>query len=327
MQRLPAGDIMVPMTARTRKAQDAEDQHDHDLQRSQSDQSPQIQEAASKRRKPARRTAKGAAKAAKGTAKSAVKTTNKTAAKREMKGPNPAKGAKSKAKAAQATNADKRESKKTRYLRMHKEYAILCQVYPTPKSALNFSNPFELLIATMMSAQTTDVQVNKVTPELFRRFPTPLALSQANPSEVAEIINSIGFFRTKAQHAVMIANDLITRFGSEVPRTMEELTTLPGVGRKTANVILGNAFDLPGFPVDTHVMRVTKRLHWRSDWNKTKDDPVAIEKEVTAAFEPTEWRDLSHRLIDFGRDTCHARKPECLICPLRDTCPSFGLYI
>ncbi|WP_231198082.1 endonuclease III [Scardovia wiggsiae] len=220
-----------------------------------------------------------------------------------------------------------RESKAERYRRMHDEYSILCSIYKNPASALVFRNPFELLIATMMSAQTTDVQVNKVTPELFSRYPTPESLADAPVQDVEQIIRTIGFYHTKAQRAIIIANELVQRFNSEVPHTMEELTTLPGVGRKTANVVLGNAFNLPGFPVDTHVIRVTKRLHWRSDWRSAKSDPVRIEKEVTAAFPPQEWKDLSHRLINFGRDTCHARKPECLICPLRETCPSFGLYI
>ena len=220
-----------------------------------------------------------------------------------------------------------RESKAERYRRMHGEYSILCSIYKNPASALVFRNPFELLIATMMSAQTTDVQVNKVTPELFSRYPTPESLADAPVQDVEQIIRTIGFYHTKAQRAIIIANELVQRFNSEVPHTMEELTTLPGVGRKTANVVLGNAFNLPGFPVDTHVIRVTKRLHWRSDWRSAKSDPVRIEKEVTAAFPPQEWKDLSHRLINFGRDTCHARKPECLICPLRETCPSFGLYI
>ncbi|BAR07334.1 nth [Scardovia inopinata] len=219
------------------------------------------------------------------------------------------------------------ESRKALRQRMHREYDILRQVYPHPQSALNFRNAFELLIATMMSAQTTDVQVNKVTPELFNRYPTPQALAQAHVQDVEQIIRTIGFFHTKAQRAIMIAHELLTRFDGQVPATMEELTSLPGVGRKTANVVLGNAFDLPGFPVDTHVIRVTGRLHWRSDWRTAKGDPEKIETEITAAFPPSEWKDLSHRLINLGRDTCHARKPECLVCPVRESCPSFGLFI
>lgn len=220
-----------------------------------------------------------------------------------------------------------RESKAQRAKRIVHEYAILCETIPDPKPALDFRNPFELLIATMLSAQTTDKRVNMVTPELFDLYPTPEKMAEGNVELIGEIIHSIGFWRAKAQHAVGIAQALVTHFDGEVPSTMEELVTLPGVGRKTANVVLGNAFDKPGFPVDTHVMRVTKRLHWRSDWRKTDPDPVHIEKEITAYFEPSEWKYVSDRLILFGRSTCHARKPECLTCPLRETCPSFGLYI
>ena len=121
-----------------------------------------------------------------------------------------------------------------------------------------------------------------------------------------------------------LATALDERFGGVVPRTMDELTSLPGVGRKTANVVLGNAFDIPGFPVDTHVMRVTGRLRWRSDWRSAHPDPVKIEKEITSCFPPEEWTNLSHRLILFGRATCHARTPDCANCPLSDTCPSYA---
>ncbi|WP_018142614.1 endonuclease III [Alloscardovia criceti] len=222
--------------------------------------------------------------------------------------------------------ASTRETAKQRAQRIHDEYTILCREIPNPKPGLDFKNPFELLIATMMSAQTTDARVNMVTPELFRRYPTPEAMAQANAEDIASIIRSIGFWRVKSQHAVHIAQALVAEFDSQVPRTMEELITLPGVGRKTANVVLGNAFDEPGLPVDTHVIRLTKRLRWRTDWRSSHPDPVHIEKEITQYFPPSEWKDVSHRLILFGRSTCHARKPACATCPLRDSCPSFGLY-
>ena len=215
-----------------------------------------------------------------------------------------------------------RESKAARLKRMHHEYEELCETIPEPKCALNFTNPFELLVATVLSAQTTDKRVNTVTPELFATYPTARDLAAANPAQVEDIIHPLGFYRSKTQHLIGLATALDERFGGVVPRTMDELTSLPGVGRKTANVVLGNAFDKPGFPVDTHVIRVTGRLHWRSDWASPTPDPVAIEREITACFPPSEWTDLSHRLIMHGRTTCHARKPDCLDCPLNDTCPS-----
>ena len=205
---------------------------------------------------------------------------------------------------------------------MHHEYEELCETIPNPKCALNFTNPFELLVATVLSAQTTDKRVNMVTPVLFGRFPGPGDLQAADPEQVEDIIHSIGFHRTKTKNIIRLSHDLCERYDGTVPDSMEELTALPGVGRKTANVVLGNAFDKPGFPVDTHVIRVTGRLHWRSDWASPAPDPVAIEREITACFPPSEWTDLSHRLIMHGRTTCHARKPDCLDCPLNDTCPS-----
>ncbi|MBT1174026.1 endonuclease III [Bifidobacterium sp. LC6] len=216
-----------------------------------------------------------------------------------------------------------RESKTARIARMHNEYAVLCQVIPTPKCALHFTSPLELLIATVLSAQTTDKRVNTVTPELFATYPTAAALAAANPAQVEDIIHPLGFYRSKTQHLIGLATALDEQFDGVVPHTMDELTSLPGVGRKTANVVLGNAFGIPGFPVDTHVMRVTGRLRWRSDWRTAHPDPVKIEKEITACFPPEEWTDLSHRLILFGRVTCHARKPDCAHCPLAQSCPSF----
>lgn len=215
-----------------------------------------------------------------------------------------------------------RESKKARLARMHAEYALLCKAIPHPVCALHFTNPFELIVATVLSAQTTDKRVNSVTPELFATYPDAAALAIADPERVEDIIRPLGFFRSKAKHLLGLANALDTRFGGEVPRTLDELTSLPGVGRKTANVVLGNAFGVPGFPVDTHVMRVTGRLRWRSDWRIAKSDPVKVEQEICACFDPSQWTDLSHRLILHGRATCHARKPDCAACPLNATCPS-----
>lgn len=180
------------------------------------------------------------------------------------------------------------------------------------------------VFAAELGAQTTDKRVNTVTPELFATYPTARDLAAANPAQVEDIIHPLGFYRSKTQHLIGLATALDERFGGVVPRTMDELTSLPGVGRKTANVVLGNAFDIPGFPVDTHVMRVTGRLRWRSDWRSAHPDPVKIEKEITSCFPPEEWTNLSHRLILFGRATCHARTPDCANCPLSDTCPSYA---
>ncbi|RBP97687.1 endonuclease III [Bifidobacterium aemilianum] len=217
------------------------------------------------------------------------------------------------------------ESKKARIARMHEEYAILCQEIPAPKSALNFNSPFQLLVATVLSAQTTDKQVNKVTPALFKAFPSPADLAAATVGQVENLTHSLGFYRSKSKHLVELAAQLERDFGGQVPHTMGELTSLPGVGRKTANVVLGNAFGIPGFPVDTHVIRLTGRLRWRTDWRSAKPDPVHIEEEITACFPAEEWTDLSHRLILHGRAICHARKPDCANCPLNDSCPSAGM--
>lgn len=215
-----------------------------------------------------------------------------------------------------------RESKRTRLMRMHAEYTLLKREIPDAKCALDFRTPFELLVATVLSAQTTDKRVNTVTPTLFHEFPIPAKMAAADPERVEDIIHSLGFYHSKARRLIDLSSQLESRFAGVVPSTMEALVTLPGVGRKTANVVLGNAFGIPGFPVDTHVIRVTGRLRWRSDWKSANPDPVAIEREITSYFEPEEWTNLSHRLILHGRATCHARRPDCAHCILNATCPS-----
>ncbi|KFJ07389.1 endonuclease III [Bifidobacterium tsurumiense] len=215
-----------------------------------------------------------------------------------------------------------RESRAQQKARMQQEYALLCEEIPDPQCALDFTNPFELLVATVLSAQTTDKRVNMVTPPLFASYPSPEELAAANPEIVENIIHSLGFYRSKSRNIIALSHDLMERFDGEVPSNMEDLVTLPGVGRKTANVVLGNAFGIPGFPVDTHVIRVTGRLRWREDWKSTNPDPVHIEKEITSYFPAEEWTDLSHRLILHGRAICHARTPDCAHCPLQQTCPS-----
>jgi endonuclease-3 len=189
--------------------------------------------------------------------------------------------------------------------------------YPLAHTELEHSDPFQLLVATILSAQTTDERVNMVTPVLFARFPDARSMAQAPLPEVEEIIKSTGFFRAKSRAIVEMAQDLVERFGGQVPPRMEDLVTLRGVGRKTANVVLGVAFGIPGFPVDTHVARLTKRL------GLTKaTDPVKIEAEVTSLVPKEEWTGLSLRLILHGRRVCLARSPRCDRCVLNDICPS-----
>jgi endonuclease-3 len=192
----------------------------------------------------------------------------------------------------------------------------LAEIYPGA-TELEYRNPFELTIATILSAQTTDRAVNSVTPELFRRYPTAADLAASDPAEVERIIKPTGFYRAKAASIIACARALVERFGGEVPPRMEDLVTLPGIGRKTANVILGVAFDIPGFAVDTHVIRLTNRLKLVA----TKD-PEKIEAIVTRMVPPAEWTGLSLRLILHGRRVCDARRPRCEECVLNDFCPS-----
>ena len=183
--------------------------------------------------------------------------------------------------------------------------------------ALKFENPYQLLVATILSAQSTDETVNKVTPAVFERYPTPEDLANANPEELEKLIYPTGFFRSKAKSLIGMARALVERFGGEVPRDLEDLVTLPGVGRKTANVVRSVAFDLPGLPVDTHVARLVRRLKLTNE-----TDPVKIELDLNGIIEPDEQGKLSLRLILHGRKVCTARKPRCDICVLNDICPS-----
>jgi endonuclease-3 len=183
--------------------------------------------------------------------------------------------------------------------------------------ALKFENPYQLLVATILSAQSTDETVNKVTPAVFERYPTPEDLANANPEELEKLIYPTGFFRSKAKSLIGMARALVERFGGEVPRDLDDLVTLPGVGRKTANVVRSVAFDLPGLPVDTHVARLVRRLKLTNE-----TDPVKIELDLNGIIEPDEQGKLSLRLILHGRKVCTARKPRCDICVLNDICPS-----
>ncbi len=195
----------------------------------------------------------------------------------------------------------------------------LAEAYPDAQCELDFTTPYQLLVATILSAQTTDRRVNSVTPTLFAAYPDAAALREANPEAIEEIIRSTGFFRAKAATLVALGTALVERFGGEVPGTLVDLVTLPGVGRKTANVVLGDAFGVPGITTDTHVLRLSRRFGWTAS-----EDPVVVEADVASLFEPASWTVLSHRVIWHGRRCCHARKPACGVCPVATMCPSFG---
>jgi endonuclease-3 len=196
---------------------------------------------------------------------------------------------------------------------------ILQQTYPDAHCELNFDSPLQLLVATVLSAQCTDKMVNSVTPALFRRYPTAADYAAADRAEMEEMIRPTGFFRAKTDSLIKLGQALTERYDGEVPGKLEELVTLPGVGRKTANVVLGNAFGVPGITVDTHFGRLSRRFGWTAE-----QDPVKVEHEVGALFDKRDWTGLSHRLIWHGRRACHSRRPACGACPLAKLCPSYG---
>jgi endonuclease III len=200
--------------------------------------------------------------------------------------------------------------------RIARELAVL---YPDVYTELNFSTPLELLVATILSAQTTDKRVNMVTPTLFARYPTAADYAGADRDELEKIIQSTGFYRAKANSLMGLGQALCERYGGEVPGRLKDLVTLPGVGRKTANVVLGNAFGTPGITVDTHFGRLARRFGWT-----TETDPVKVETVVAALIPRKEWTDLSQRMIWHGRRVCHSRRPACGACGLARLCPSFG---
>lgn len=208
---------------------------------------------------------------------------------------------------------------RTRVRRIERQ---LAKLYPDAHCELDFGNPLQLLIATILSAQCTDVRVNQVTPALFARYPDTEAFAAAKSKELENLIRPTGFFRNKARSIQRCCQRLVEHHGGEVPRTMEELVELPGVGRKTANVILGNAFGIPGLPVDTHVTRVSRRLGLT-----TETDAVKIERDLTALVSARDWTMFGHRLIWHGRRVCHARKPRCGQCILEKDCPRVGLPV
>ena len=201
--------------------------------------------------------------------------------------------------------------------RINRELALL---YPDAHTELDFGSPLELLVATILSAQTTDKRVNMVTPILFSRYISAADYAAADRDELEKIIQSTGFYHAKANSLIGVGQALCERFGGEVPGRLRDLVTLPGVGRKTANVVLGDAFGVPGITVDTHFYRLSHRFGWTS-----QDDPVKIEHEVGSLIPRAEWTLLSHRLIWHGRRVCHARKPACGACGIARLCPSFGI--
>lgn len=195
----------------------------------------------------------------------------------------------------------------------------LAKQYPDVHCELDFTTPYELLAATILSAQCTDQRVNAVTPALFARYPAPSALAAASRPDLEELIRPTGFFRNKAATLQGMGQALCDRFGGEVPTELDDLVTLPGVGRKTANVVRGEAFGLPGITVDTHLGRLARRFGWT-----TQSDPVKVEFELMALFAPKDWTRMSQLVIWHGRRRCHARKPACGACTLAKWCPSFG---
>ncbi|MCP3425119.1 endonuclease III [Rothia sp. AR01] len=196
---------------------------------------------------------------------------------------------------------------------------ILGETYPYAVAELDFQSPYQLLVATVLSAQTTDVKVNSVTPTLFAAYADAEALAAARHEAVEEIVRPLGFYRAKTRSIIALANQLVDEHDGEVPGDLDALTGLAGVGRKTAFVVLGNAFGRPGITVDTHFGRLARRFGFTE-----QTDPVKVEADVAALFEPRDWTDLSHHLIYHGRRICHARVPACGVCPVADLCPSYG---
>lgn len=212
------------------------------------------------------------------------------------------------------TNAAKRERAIEACERLDRRYGPV-------ECFLDHENPFRLVISVLLSAQTTDAQVNKVTPELFRRWPTPEAMAGATPTEIAEVIKSLGFYKTKAKHCVEAAQMIVADYGGHVPADMKELVKLPGVGRKTANIVLNVSFGIvEGIAVDTHVNRIAHRLKLSPKTHEK--EPLKTEQDLLKILPKEYWRNVNHQWIKFGREICDARKPLCSECPLSDICPS-----
>ena len=199
-------------------------------------------------------------------------------------------------------------------------YRVLSKSYPNVRCELDFNNPFQLLVATVLSAQCTDRRVNQTTPALFKKYKSVKKMASADQADIERLIKSTGFFRAKAKNIKGLSQKIMVDFGGEVPDKLEQLITLPGVGRKTANVVLGHAFETPGITVDTHFGRLSRRFGWTKE-----NDPVKVEFEVAELIAEKEWTNLSQRMIWHGRRVCHSRKPACGACSLSKLCPSFGI--
>jgi endonuclease III len=197
---------------------------------------------------------------------------------------------------------------------------VLGETFPDARLELDFTTPLELLVATVLAAQSTDKKINEVTPALFARYPDAAAYAAADRPELEELIHATGFFRAKANSLITLGQALTERYGGEVPDRLADLVTLPGVGRKTANVVLGNCFGVPGIVVDTHFGRLARRFGWTAE-----EDAVKVEQAVGALIEKREWTELSLRVTWHGRRVCHAKKPACGVCPVARWCPSYGL--
>jgi endonuclease-3 len=212
------------------------------------------------------------------------------------------------------------ESLAEKKVRARAIYRILTKSYPNVRCELNYKTPFQLLVATVLSAQCTDKRVNQTTPALFKKYPNPKKMAEADIKDIQRLVKSTGFYRAKAKNIKALSSKLVNEFGENVPSNLDKLITLPGVGRKTANVVLGHAFGIPGITVDTHFGRLSRRFGWSKS-----QDPVKVEFEVGDLISRKEWTNLSQRLIWHGRRVCHSRKPACGACSLANYCPSFGV--
>jgi len=213
-----------------------------------------------------------------------------------------------------------RESLPEKKVRAKVIYRQLSKNYPNVKCELDYKNAFQLLVATVLSAQCTDKRVNQTTPALFKKYPNPQKMAKADLKDIQSLVKSTGFFRAKAKNIKGLSNKIMEEFNGMVPSNLEDLITLPGVGRKTANVVLGHAFGIPGITVDTHFGRLSRRFGWSK-----QNNPVKVEFEVGELIPQKEWTNLSQRMIWHGRRVCHSRKPACGACALAKLCPSYGI--
>jgi endonuclease-3 len=213
-----------------------------------------------------------------------------------------------------------RKSLPEKKIRAKAIYRQLTKNYPNVRCELDYNSAFQLLVATVLSAQCTDKRVNQTTPALFKKYPNPKKMAKADLKDIQRLVKSTGFFRAKAKNIKGLSNKIMEEFDGDVPSNLDDLITLPGVGRKTANVVLGHAFGIPGITVDTHFGRLSRRFGWSK-----QNDPVKVEFEVGDLIAEKEWTNLSQRMIWHGRRICHSRKPACGACPLAKLCPSYGI--